>query len=460
MKKWLLVLLIFSGIFPLYSQSLPQYFLEWADSTYNVYSHGIGVDSQSNVYVGYSDTMGVYFLKKMDASGNDLWIDTVDIRFTWSYVTSDGTIYTAGNLTPSELILAAWNSEGIKLWQDTAYTPFDTCTFKKIWVNTYHEAFLAGFSNNNVLWITRYDSMGEIMDTVSVIPDSTWEYFDFAFDDSGNVYMLGTYSNDTDSTTRWITEKLDKNGNLIWSNYNDFDYYYGSGLVIHVTNSHVYSFGSRGYMEEGWLYVLKYDKNTGVLLDSLAYSMPSYNYFVSTVAFDDSENIYVGAVVPGLIPRMGGYGIISKINSQGDYVWDVAVNDGFWTSVAQLSVDTHSNIYALLGVVDDDAYNTKHMSVFKYTSSAGVGEQAKGSSDITINAPAITKGDINLTYSVKRPGEYSIEVYSVDGRCIRRVFDNRPGTHYFTVNNLKNGIYFVRLQQKRESVTRKIIVER
>lgn len=457
MKKWLLVSLVFTWVFPLYSQSLPQYFDEWWDRIYYVSLHGLGVDSQSNVYVGYSDTMGVYFLKKMDAAGNDLWTDTVDIPFTWLYTTSDGTIYTAGNLTPSDLILATWSSEGTKLWQDTMHTPFDTCTFKKIWVNTHHEAFLAGFSDTHVLWIARYDSMGEIMDTVSIIPDSTSGNFDLAFDDSGNVYILAYYVNDTDSIYKWITEKYDMNGTLLWASDANVSSFSGIGQ-IHVVSSHVYSVGMVVDGTSGRIVVLKYSKEDGNLIDSVYFSIDESPVNISAVVSDDSENIYIGGSMVG--PRVLHDGLIIKINSQGDSVWGAKVSDLVTdTWVSDLAVDTHSNIYVLLSAYDRYSYDW-HLSVLKYTSSAGVEEQAKGNSDIIINAPAIVRDDINLTYSVKRPGAYSIQVYSVDGRCISKVFDKRIGTHHFTVNNLKSGVYFVRLQQGREYITKKVIVEK
>ncbi len=459
MKRWLLVLLIFTGIFPLYSQSLPQYFDEWWDRIYYVSLHGLGVDSQSNVYVGYSDTTDVYFLKKMDASGNDLWIDTVDVPFTWLYTTSDGTIYTAGNLTPSDLILATWNSEGTKLWQDTFHTPFDTCAFKKIWVNTHHEAFLAGFSDTHVLWIARYDSMGEIMDTVSIGLDSTFDYYDVkvAFDDSGNAYILAYYVNDTDSIYKWITEKYDVDGTLLWSSDANVSSFSGIGQ-IYVVSSHVYSVGMVVGGTSGRIVVLKYSKEDGNLIDSIYFSLDEAPSGISAVVADDSENIYIGGETWG--PVGFYYGVIIKFNSQGDSVWGATVSDGEATTVLDLAVDTHSDIYALLEAGGRYFSGGVHLSVVKYTSSAGVEEQAGDNSGLIVNVPAIVKDNIKLTYNVKRPGAYSIEVYSVDGRCISKVFDKRIGTHHFTVDNLKGGIYFVRLQQDREYITKKVIVEK
>ena len=453
MKRWLLVSLVFTGVFPLHARNLTQYFLLWTRTLYYVNPHGLGIDSQDNVYIGYSDTTSTYFLRKINSSGSYLWIDTVDISFSHLYTTSDGTIYTAGNLTPSEWVLSIWNSEGTKLWQDTVYTPFDTCTLGWLQVNAWHEVFLAGLSDNNVLWIAECDSTGNIVDTARIIPDSTWEGVDMAFDSAGNIYILSSFQKN-DSTSRWITEKYDKYGHLMWSNYADFNDAHRDH--IHVSNSYAYISGNKpSGLHEGWIFVLKYDKKTGVLVDSFAFYLYSGLPVYSVITADSTGNIYIGGSIFSPIPHWHIEGFMGKLNPQGETVWD---NEPCGGTVEQLSVDEHSNIYALFWVPDDT--NKWHVSILRYTYTGDVEERRNENSDMIINAPAIERGDINLTYSVRRPEEYSIEVYSVDGRCIRRVLDNRPGTHYFAVNNLKNGIYFVRLQQKRESVTRKIIVER
>ena len=295
------------------------------------------------------------------------------------------------------------------------------------------------------------------MDTVSIGLDSTFDYYDVkvAFDDSGNVYILAYYVNDTDSIYKWITEKYDMNGTLLWSSDANVSSFSGIGQ-IYVVNSHVYSVGMVVGGTSGRIVVLKYSSEDGNLIDSIYFLLDEAPSGISAVVHDDSENIYIGGETWG--PVGFYYGVIIKFNSQGDSVWGATVSDGEATTVLDLAVDTHSNIYALLDAGGRYFSGGVHLSVVKYTSSAGVEEQAKSNSDIIINALAIVRGNIDLTYSVKRPGEYSIQVYSIDGRCISKVFDKRTGTHHFTVNNLKSGIYFVRLQQGREYVTKKVII--
>jgi hypothetical protein len=70
-----------------------------------------------------------------------------------------------------------------------------------------------------------------------------------------------------------------------------------------------------------------------------------------------------------------------------------------------------------------------------------------------------------MTFKIKQAGNYKMELYSLDGRLIARIFQQNylPGeqTYLYTNNKLKSGMYFLVLKGVSQPfLSTKIIIQR
>jgi hypothetical protein len=329
-----------------------------ADSIGNVYATG---NYNGSFYFGaykistgfYGNSSGDAYMVKYNANGNVIWANspTIATKSTFligSSVSTDyaGDIYMAGY----------WGGE-IKIGQDTLN------------FNHYSNGLLVKYdTNGNVLWVrnTTTTSIGSV------------RYIACTTDKNGNVYVTGSFNDtihigaftlDTTATAALIV-KYDKNGNAIWAKSISAEY----GFAITISKlGNIYVAGNLNSTP----FVAKFDTAGNNLWIRSATASGSYVAYASSVATDNTENVYItgGSTYPSYtfgnttLSTLGNYGGIFfvKYDKNGNVIW---AKDG--NSPASATGETHGsmvftdkgdNIY-LSGCFED----TLNMAGIKYSS--------------------------------------------------------------------------------------------
>ncbi|RKZ26800.1 hypothetical protein DRQ20_02085 [bacterium] len=77
---------------------------------------------------------------------------------------------------------------------------------------------------------------------------------------------------------------------------------------------------------------------------------------------------------------------------------------------------------------------------------------------IVLNVEMINKGSICFSYGIAKPGTYSIYLYTIDGRVMKRIEGKESGYYQEQFVELPSGVYFLKLKQEDNTITRKVIV--
>ncbi|MGA2092547.1 MAG: SBBP repeat-containing protein [Sedimentisphaerales bacterium] len=190
-------------------------------------------------------------------------------------------------------------------------------------------------SAGNLLWSVSYDGPNHSMDTPKAI----------AVDNSGNVYVAGQRYPNGSSTAYYTTIKYDPNGNQLWVSYYGGHSSSDTANAIAVDNSgNVYVTGT--YYESVSLDIatIKYDSN-GNQLWVAPYYVSTYggNDIARALVLDSSNNVYIAG--------SGGSGntdyVTVKYNTNGQKLWSAQYNGtGTGTDYANaIAVDSSGNVY-------------------------------------------------------------------------------------------------------------------
>jgi hypothetical protein len=293
-------------------------------------------------------------LSKLTFNGDSLWSISRDIG---NNIVSDALFDFKHNLvvnavgeSSKDIVVLSFDTTGNFLWQksisgtllnfhedrpaDLMLNPADssiiTCGYVRNLV-TSTDAIIASFKDSVLIWKDEYDDIGNLSDI----------YHQVALNSSNEIIGLGV------STYRYYPEildsaflvKLDLNGNVLWKNIIEMNYFYSAELIIDNNDDYIiYSL---------WQGIYKFSK-TGNLL----WYVPIEN--VNAISYDGLNSIYfagmhdttgVNVITNGVIDTLGN---ITYFNS-------IAYNSQFEAGCVKI-LRNSNNLYYCGGYIDYDYY--------------------------------------------------------------------------------------------------------
>jgi Secretion system C-terminal sorting domain/Beta-propeller repeat len=325
---------------------------------------GVGEFNLSSV--GYYDA----FISKMDANGNFIWAKSMQSTYTQQpksiELDGSGNIYLIG------------------IYKDSLDLDPDINTF---WISSvgvnYEDIFISKLDNSgNFIWGKSIQGISrEIAESVAI-------------DTDGNVYTTGTFwwiaDFDPGPNTYEMTpgdgygifiSKLDSDGNFVWAKS------MGGTGAINIDSGHSLKLDSLGNVYTTDLfsgtidfnpsentfnlssvtedytdcYISKLDKD-GNFIWAKSFGSPFYDYGYELV-LDDSANIYLSGNYSGILdadPGVEVYNLeegfavyISKLDSDGNFIWAKSIGGGYFTAVNSMTIDDNKNLY-ITGYFSDE----------------------------------------------------------------------------------------------------------
>lgn len=535
MKK--LLIIIFLLTFSQAKSQTPTW--EWARSgNGNAEGFGIATDASKNIYLtgGYFDTLSFgnqslmdtvfgmpeVFLVKYDSAGTVLWAKSsigiggggygynlnVDVFgdilltgwFSGDSISFDSyTLYTTGSPSPF-LFLVKYNSSGNVLWAKGAgggQSQYGYSTSS----DANGNIFLTGaFSSSTIifdsdtlynsgnadLYITKYDTLGNVIWAKSVGGTSgEWSYGVTA-DQNGNAYITGWFASSTISfdtialinstgSPDFFIAKYNSAGNILWAkSVGGVGFEQGSAIVstslngVYVTgffNSPSITFDSHTLLNSSTtsggqnMFLVKYDSSGNVLWAKTTYDTSYCKPF--SIAVDQQDNPYIvgnlnisaisfDTITLQLPPNSGDPMFIVRYDSSGIALWAKALASG-GDDLNSIAVDYAGDIYVggdfainLFVVGSDTLILTGGESPFVAKLSLSIGE---GFSEIFNKAIVIlfpNPFSDNLNVTVNDNEQSQIILYDILSRkLLQQTFTNST-----TINTeqLADGIYIYELR--------------
>ncbi len=359
----------------------------------------LAVDASGNVYVtGYSTGIGYdYATIKYDTNGNQLWVARYNGSGNGHDIAVALVIDTAGN------VYVTGYSPGSGTSSDYATIKYDT--------------------NGSQLWISRYNGPGNGNDYANALE----------IDATGNVYVTGV-SPGSGTSNDYATIKYDTNGNQLWiSRYNGPGNGNDNANTLEVDAAgNVYVAGySLGTSDD--FATIKYDTNGNQLWVSRYDGLGHFRDGASSLAVDDSGNVYVtGFTDYDFSSNLSNYATI-KYDQSGNQLW-VAIYNGPGNdtdSASDIAVDGAGNVYVTgysYGATTSTDYatikydaNGNQLWVARYD---GPSSYLDFASDLAVD----TAGNVYVTGGVYGPGpiDYATVKYDTNGSQLWAVHYNSP----------------------------------
>ncbi|MFA5831869.1 MAG: SBBP repeat-containing protein [Bacteroidota bacterium] len=319
----------------------------------------LAVDEVGNVYVtgssynasGTSD----YATVKYNKNGEIQWakryngpVDSTDDA-TSIAVDGSGNVYVTGMSTGSgsyaDFVTIKYNANGDTVWVRRYNGPD----------NGIDNAISLAIDGNGYVYVTGSSSGDNATIKYNSIGDTFWirrypgiEAKSLAIDGRGNVYVAGNCS-ETGGYYDYITIKYNENGDTVWVRRYD-----GPGnsadwmtTLLVDANENVYVTGASGIWPNYDYATIKYNSN-GDSLWVRRYNGTGDNYdSPSSLAIDNSGNVYVTGESDGSEPYYSDYATI-KYNPNGDTVWVRRYNrpeEHLDAAAKSITVDVHGNVY-------------------------------------------------------------------------------------------------------------------
>jgi len=262
-----------------------------------------------------------------------------------------------------------------------------------------YNLFAAGFGSIQNVFISKLDASGNFVWAKSIgDADHSEIAYGIAIDSSGNIYIAGDFGDTTDfnpDTSSAFTMvpsggdvfilKLDSAGNFIWArklggNNNDdaksiavdqFGNVYTVGIFRDTADfdpdsSSVFTmvgglapnvFISKLDSSGNFIWAKQFNSNTGIEINSVTVDENENVYTTGwsndTVDFDPGAGVYIHNPGPGT----GSYTFISKLDSNGNYVWAKTIGDTTTNRSYDITTDNSGDVYvtgAFSGSVDFD----------------------------------------------------------------------------------------------------------
>jgi len=451
--------------------------------------NSVSADTAGNVYVtgyfnGPTATFGTFtltnsgganqFLTKYDANGNELWAKSAG--GTSTSVGKSVSVDTGGNVYV------------------TGYYAFGTVIFNSFTITN------SGTVN---IFLTKYDSNGNIIWAQNSIGATNNYSFSVSTDANGNIY-IGGYYNSPSLSFGAITltntgdydvflVKYNSNGNVIWAKSatgSGSDHcnsvgtdVLGNIFITGVFNSPTISFGTSTLTQSGGgdMFLVKYDSNgnvswarssTGAGNDE-GYCLSTYSTNVYVVgnlgAYLFNGGLPVTFGTDSLTPPLGSTDpmYIVLYNSTGNVVCASALASGSDDQNA-VSTDQLGNAYIsgdftanpfIVGSTSLALTGTEDIFVAKYycpTSHEGINEQTNKETISIYPNPFTSQTTISFSEEQKHT---TIKITDLPGKEIKTInFTGRQLT--IDRNEMKAGIYFVQTTDEQKHIyNKKIIIQ-
>ena len=332
---------------------------QWAGAFIaNLQANSIKTDSKGNVYTtgSFADTVdfdpgaGVYNL--VSAGANDIFICKLDAYGNFVWAKSMGGISNEGGQSIAVDTLGGVYITGS--FENTADFDPGPGVFNMISQN-YEDIFISKLdSNGNFVWAKRIGSSVGYDKGSSITTDAI-----------GNIYITGgfDYTVDFDPGPGVLNMtaagygdifiiKLDSNGNLVWVNQSG-DPISDRGDYITVDNlgqAYIAGWGSDWPNNNIYIIISKINSNGSFIWTKKMSTLNANNMEVYAISIDAASNVYTSGFFGGTVDFDPGGGIfnltgpgsfISKLNSNGNFVWAKKLNGIHTHSI----VDKNGNIY-------------------------------------------------------------------------------------------------------------------
>ncbi|RKZ22441.1 hypothetical protein DRQ18_02545 [bacterium] len=470
-----------------YNSSGDTVWIRTFDNGYDDRAYGIAVDEKGNVYAtGYSCLYAGddndFLTVKYDSSGSLLWGKTVDngnndeaydIAFG-----PDGNVYITGtshNGTTRDYFTLKYDSSGNTLWTDMLDT-----------------------GENDYAYGIALDSTGCIYVTGGTYNGLAYDYFTVKYAPFVDAGLLSVISPETvcigseytpqvlvknnsylDTLSFDITACIDSSGIPVYSDmksvYNlapgdsvvvSFDVWSAPSLPVDMGIG-FYILSSDMVPENDSIYKPLYVKD---LIPPLLDSAVAFDGVNSVSGVDDDDYVILYFSEPMNKTEINYENIDSVLHLSGNHSWldgAGALGECYWNQDGtQLLVNFTTYLSSPTIAVGDtitpdgitlcDLYENPCSSPVVLRGSFGPvqGVREKG---VSLYLSPLNKNTIVFSCQVKN-GEYTLSLYRVDGRVIRKM--KGIGAGYFTgkIDNIPSGLYFLKLQQGGEVIERKVIV--
>lgn len=372
--------IIFTSLFFLFSvttfaQIPPLAWVKQLSGTSNEVGNDIAVDNLGNVYttgyfsgtvdfdpgVGNFDITSIgidVFVSKLDSDGNFIWaksFGSVSANIGYSITVDDtGNVFTTGYM------------------QGTVDFDPNGGVYNLTSVGLYD------------IFISKLDSNGNFIWAKNMGGDGITEGLSIALDDSGNVYTTGYYGGTTDfdpdatiynltaiSNHEVFISKLDMSGSFVWAKRigaNNLGDIYGYGIAVDDSNN-IYTTGFFSGTVDFDPNALSYNLTSNGAFDIFISKLDGSGNFIwgknigsnlndqgFGIAVDDSFNVYTSGMFQGtgdFDPNGGIYNLtsvgssdvfISKLNSNGDFVWANRAGGAMAEIGYGITIDDLSNV--------------------------------------------------------------------------------------------------------------------
>jgi hypothetical protein len=340
-------------------------------------------------------------------------------------------------------------------------------------------------AGSNDIYISKLDSDGNYVWAKS-IDHSSYSRPSVAIDSYANLYTIGSFSGTVDfdpgagvanltslGGEDIFISKLDSDGNYIWAKtlggeVDDFasslvidslDNVYTTGLfngtVDFDPGAGVANLTSAGNNN---IYISKLDLDGNYVWAKSIIGNSNYYYGGPSLAVDTSHNVYMagdfyfskdfdpGVGIDIFIPTGGSGDIfISKLNSNGNYLWTKTIGGGGYDSVTSIAVDLSDNIYTA-GFFQRETDFDPGVGVATMTPLGGFGQTVFVGTLSSYAFPFLTE-----TTPISSPGSDTTPSYTFTttkagpitygGSCSSSTTSATLGTNTITFNQLTAGTY-------------------
>jgi len=435
---------------------------------------GVALDSDENIYltgefsgtVDFDPGPGVFNL--VSSGGADIFILKLDSNGDFLYAQSFGSVSQDRGVA---VAVDQFNNVVV------SGTFFGTVDFNFDLIDTHNLV-----SNGNTdIFILKLNPAGTFLHAQSFGGTGFETLEDLTLDSSGNIYTTGAFQNtvdfDPDSVDVFnitatgsedlFISKLDPNGNFLWA--------HGIGSVasgksiatdqfnnVYVTSGFsntvdldpdpvdVFNLTSAGGQD---VFILKLDSNGAFLwAKKLGGTNDEIGY---TIAIDSNNNIYTTGYMDGLGDFDPGPGVfnldilddqymfISKLDSNGDFLWAKQIGGHFFDQIQNTAFDLQNNLY-LTGTFNEQGDFDTSEDVFNMTS-LGLGDifilklgDASGPvlSEVTPVGVVVNNFTPTYTFNSNEAG-----IISYQGACSSTTTSAVLGNNTITLNHLSVGYY-------------------
>lgn len=212
---------------------------------------------------------------------------------------------------------------------------------------------------------------------------------------------------------------------------------------------------------------LVYMRQASVQNPTVGIKLLTPNSAANLTAIDHDRYVYPDSAMTESMKYRILNGAINQPQSNRTYDWSVGISEGPFNLGPQ---QIHRAAYAFVGGSSEAAMlaNADSAQVWfdRYLSYVAEDDNIINMlqpSTINFNImPNPTQGAITIQYNILKGGKYSIDLYDISGQQIKQIYqgpiNNLYGQIDYQINDLPNGIYFVKFSNNSDQVVQKILL--